>query len=142
MSSKRYLLDTNVLSEGSKRMPNSGYLQWIQEVDDSLLYTSCLVLGEGLRGVLLIKDAYKRKQLNVYWHDICETFAAKSMPIDTDVAILWAQLSAACAKRGRTAPYIDLLLAAQALTFDMTLVSRNIKDFEQFKDLNIFCPWT
>ncbi len=141
-SQKGFLLDTNVLSEGSKRLPAAEYLKWLETVDDTLLYTSCLVIGEGLRGVLTAKDPVKRARLEIYWQSVTETFSGKSLPIDAEVCTIWAKLSAKASQRGHTAPYVDSLLAAQALHYNLTLVTRNVKDFEQFKDLAILSPWT
>ena len=62
---------------------------------------------------------------------------AKTLPVDTQVAERWGRLLAGAA---RPLPAIDGLLAATALHHDLTLVSRNLKDFSGLK-LDIINPW-
>lgn len=141
IGSDGFLLDTNVLSEGSKRSPPDGYLNWLEQVDDTVLDTSCLVINEGLRGVLLVKDSVQRNLLQAFWIEIVETFTGKTLPLDVEICSLWAILSADASIQGISAPYVDSLLVAQALHYNLTLVTRNSKDFEHFDDLITLNPW-
>lgn len=139
---KGYLLDTCALSEASKPRPDSGYLGWLDEVDETLLYTSCLVLGEIQKGIELCSDKAKHTQYAAVLIEIIEGFAGRISMVDVQTALTWGDLIAASQQTGKKPPAIDALIAAQCITLDLTLVTRNIKDFNGFSGLNIHCPWS
>jgi predicted nucleic acid-binding protein len=138
----KYLLDTNAISEAPKKEPNSGFMKWFTAVDELSLFSSCLVLGEIKKGICLISDGNKRKNFNVWLDEIIVRFDGRVIEIDNEVSLKWGELIATGQRLGKAYPVIDSLIAAQCLYHHLTLVTRNIKDFEQFSDLNVFCPWS
>lgn len=136
-----YLLDTNALSEASKKSPNQGFMNWFTEVDEHALFTSCLVLGEIQKGIALCADPDKQDQFKALLADITESLEGRVIGVDTQVALLWGQLSADGCRSGKTPPAIDALIAAQCVAHDLVLVTRNIKDFTQFARLKLCSPW-
>jgi len=137
-----YLLDTNALSEINKPHPNQAFMQWLDQVIASELYVSCITIGELYKGIELQPDTTKRKKLEQRTSEIMAAFEHRILVVDQNTAKLWAQLIARAAKKGRSAPVIDALIAAQCIQHQLTLVTRNTKDFEQFAELKVLCPWT
>ncbi|HEY1835211.1 MAG TPA: type II toxin-antitoxin system VapC family toxin [Candidatus Saccharimonadales bacterium] len=137
-----YLLDTNSLSEISKPQPNQGFMEWFERADSIDLYASCIAFGEIYKGIELLPDSAKRRRLEKRTAEILEVFGERMFMVDLDTAILWSQLMAQGLKNGRSAPAIDSLIAAQCLQHKMALVTRNVKDFEQFSGLQVYCPWS
>jgi len=137
-----YLLDTNALSEAPKRIPDSGFMEWFTATDELSLFTSCLVLGEIKKGISLSTDRGKRESFNTWLDKVIDGFDGRVVDLDKEVALLWGELIAAGQRLGKTPPVIDTLIAAQCIHHRLTLVTRNVKDFEQFSDLKILCPWS
>ncbi len=137
-----YLIDTNTFSEGIKKRPNKGVIAWLEAIDQQQLFTSCLVVGELYRGVELAKNHDHRAKLETFAENIVESFAQRILLLDVEACQIWAKLFVDAQKIGKTPPSIDSLLAAQAIQHNLTLVTRNLKDFEQFSSLKILSPWT
>lgn len=137
-----YLLDTNALSEINKPKPNPGFMSWFEQSIATDLYLSCITVGEVYKGIALVAEESKRKQLEQHIKTIVSAFNTRILAIDTDTTLIWAELLAGSMKKGQTAPSIDALIAAQCLQRKLVLVTRNVKDFENFNGLEILCPWT
>ncbi len=133
-----YLIDTNVLSELRKKIPDSGVIEWFAQRPASTLFLSVLSLGEIRKGVEGITDEKRRLELLDWLEvDLPRFFSGRILPITIRVADEWGRL---LAKAGRPVPAIDSLLAATAVTHHFTLVTRNVRDFSGF-DLPIINPW-
>lgn len=134
-----YLIDTNVLSELRRRVPDANVARWLTERPATTLYLSVLTLGELRKGIeALPESARKRDLLDWLEVELPTFFAGRILPIDAPVADRWGRLVAAA---GRPLPAIDGLLAATALTHGMVLVTRNLKDF-QCEGLMVIDPWS
>lgn len=136
-----YLIDTNVLSELRRKQPDANVVAWFKQRPRQSLYLSVLTLGEIRKGIERL-DAVPgslRRQTLVDWleQDLPTFFLGRLLPVDPQVADRWGRLLASAA---RPLPAIDGLLAATALHHDMTLVSRNVKDFIGL-NLDIINPW-
>lgn len=134
-----YLIDTNVISETSRNKPSQTVQRWLEEIPSDQLYLSVLSLGEIRKGIEKLSAGNKKTQL-ITWLDqtLPNWFEHRLLPIDQAVAQRWGVLLATA---GRPLPAIDSLLAATALTFNLTMVTRNIDDFTM-PGLNIINPWT
>ena len=101
------------------------------------LFLSVLTLGELRTGVALKRrtDPVASNGLATWVEGIATNFADRILPIDTATALRWGELSA-----GGNPPVIDTLIAATALSRDLTLVTRNIKDF-QSSGVLLLDPW-
>ena len=133
----RYLLDTVTLSEPTKPRPDPGVLQWIGSTEPDAKYISILTIAEVRRGIALMRQrepgAAARLML---WLDAQRNlFADRVLPIGDAVADVWGELG-----RGRTLPVMDSLIAATALAHDLTLVTRNTRDFAGL-GVTLFNPW-
>ena len=132
-----YLLDTNVISETRKSRADAGVIAFLSAVGAEGLFLSVLTLGELRKGVALKRrtDPLAAIELGMWVEGIETNFADRILPIDSATALRWGELSA-----GRSLPVIDMLIAATALNRDLTLVTRNTRDFESSGAL-LLDPW-
>lgn len=133
-----YLIDTNVLSELRRKEPDPQVVRWISQRPATTLHLSVLTLGELRKGIAALVDGDRKSRL-LDWLEVELTgfFAGRILPIDATTADHWGRLMA---QAGRPLPAIDSLLAATALTHGLTLVTRNVKDF-QHPSLTVINPW-
>jgi predicted nucleic acid-binding protein len=140
---KGFLVDTNVLSEFSRRgAPDQRVKSWLGAATPGTLYVSVLTLAEIRRGIELLPPSKRRDQLE-HWleNDLLEPFDdANVLPVTKGIGDRWAALSARAQQKGIQPSVIDGLLAATALEHDLTLVTRNVKDFEQL-GVGLFNSW-
>lgn len=133
-----YLIDTNILSELSRKSPNAAVVEWFAERPAGRLHLSVLSLGEIRKGIESLPSG-KRKSRLVDWleTELPAFFGERVLPVDIQVADRWGRL---VAQVGRPVPAIDSLLAATALHHDLALVTRNVRDFA-YPGLEIINPW-
>ena len=134
-----FLLDTNVLSELRKGpRANETVRAWDKSVDDDARFTSIIVIAELLKGaeVRRPKDPAGGAALDRWANRVIANFAERILPVDLQVATVWARLMAP-----RSRPPLDILIAATALAHGFTLVTRNVSDFEG-TGVTLLNPWT
>lgn len=132
-----YLLDTNVVSEMRTGRSGPNVLVFFDSVDERSLYVSVLTLGELRKGVAMRrkKDPDAANTL-ANWVDITErNLGPRILGIDAATARLWGELSAQ-----RTRSVIDTLIAATAITHNLTLVTRNTRDVQD-TGVRVLNPW-
>lgn len=124
-----YLLDTNILSETRRRLPNPRVLTWIESVPERRLHTSVLVIGEIQRGVRHRARTDRAAALRdeLWLGELIEFYGLEQriVPVGLQDVLAWGRITA----DGKV-PHIDGLLAAQALVRDWVVVTRNTRDFE------------
>jgi predicted nucleic acid-binding protein len=125
-----FLLDTNCISELVRVKPDRGVMEWMDAADESLLYLSVLTLGEIRIGLASLAQGKRRTRLETWLElELQARFARRILFIDAPVADRWGLLAAQARVKGATLPIIDGLLAATALHYNLTVVSRNAADF-------------
>jgi toxin FitB len=125
----RFLLDTNVISEGLKPRPNPGVTAWGLQQSAQDLFVSALSFGEIRRGVELRFHDARRARIDDWLSNILPIqFRGRILPVDEEVALEWGRISAQGQQQGRVLPAVDGLLVATALVHGMTLVTRNERD--------------
>ena len=136
-----YLLDTNVISELVRPQPAPEVIAWMEATDEATLYLSVLTLGEIRGGVARLAPGKRRTSLETWLKIHLRTrFEGRIIPIDAGVADRWGVLSAEAKRKGKALPVIDGLLAATAIHHDLTLVSRNARDFAHTQ-ASVLNPW-
>jgi predicted nucleic acid-binding protein len=137
----RYLLDTNVISEPFKRVPEKKVVDWFAAQSALDLCISVLTLGELTMGFELAPAGKRRDDLqNWVTQDLPRRFVGRLLPVDEVVAREWGQLSAEGRAQGRELPAIDGLLLATARVHDLTLVTRNQRDCAG-RGVPVLNPW-
>lgn len=137
----RYLLDTNVLSEGTRPNPDANLLAWMKAQSTLDLAISPLTLGEIQQGVRRLPASAKRTRLAVWLAvDLSRQFAGRILPVDEQVARAWGALSADGRASGRPLPVIDGLLLATAQVHGLALVTRNERDCAD-RGVDLLNPW-
>ncbi len=118
-----YLLDTMVVSEPTKTQPHPEVDAWIRAQLPQHVFISVLSYGEVLFGIRRLPPGPRQTRL-VNWHreSLSAFFADRVLDVDLNVADVWSGMRAAMK---RTIAPIDGLIAATALSHDLTLVSRN-----------------
>ena len=136
-----YVLDTNVLSELRKLRlgkADANVAAWTESVDAADLFVSAITVMELELGVLSIerKDAAQGALLRSWLEQhVLPEFSERTLPIDTAVAQRCARLHVPD-KHGER----DALIAATALVHGMTVVTRNVADFEP-TGVAVVDPW-
>ncbi len=137
-----FLLDTNCVSEVVRRRPDPAVLEWMESAGEALLYLSVLTIGEIRKGVAGLPPGRKRTHLETWLEvELQGRFAGRILPIDAAVASRWGLLAAEARRKSKALPVIDGLLAATALHYNLTVVSRNAADFA-IAQLPVLNPWT
>ena len=133
-----YLIDTNVLSELRRKQPDERVLAWMQDRPRQSLFLSVLTLGEIRKGIEPLDDPARRQKLLDWLEvDLPNYFVGRMLAVDASTADRWGRLIASAP---RPLPAIDGLLAATALQHDLTLVTRNTRDFSGV-EVRLINPW-
>lgn len=137
-----YLLDTNVISElRKKEKANQGVITFFQHLNRSNTnaFLSAVTLGELRRGIELIrhrKDFTQANLLENWFSTILTDYSDKILPIDQDIAQLWGRL-----RVPNPSNELDKLIAATAILYDLTVVTRNVTDFLE-TGAKVYNPFT
>jgi len=136
-----FLLDTNCISEVVRTKPEPRVLHWMAAADESLLYLSVLTLGEIRKGIAGLPQGKRRTHLETWLElDLQARFSGRILAIDAPIADRWGLLAAEAKRKGRALSAIDGLLAATALHYNLTIVSRNVSDF-MHTPAAVLNPW-
>ena len=124
-----YLIDTNVISELRKgAKANAGVVQFIETVDADTMYLPVQALGELRKGIEIIRlrrDIDQALRLEQWLGMIVETYGDRILDFDRECAQMWGRLMAQ-----RPQHPIDRQIAAIAVLYDFTVVTRNVRDFD------------
>jgi predicted nucleic acid-binding protein len=136
-----WLLDTDVLSELRRLKPNRKVLAFVAAQPLDLLHVNTITLAEIRFGIELVNDATRRAELNDWLaHKVRPMFKHRVLDVTEDVMFKWRLLVEDGRKVGHTFSQPDLIIAATALHHGLTLVSRDVLDFEK-AGVPVLNPW-
>jgi toxin FitB len=123
-----YLLDTNIVSELRRARPHGAVIAWLRDIRDEDLHVSAVTIGEVQSGIEITReqDEAKAAEIEAWLEQVTETYNVISM--DARAFRSWARLM-----HRRTDDLIeDAMIAATAAVHNLTVVTRNVRDFEVF----------
>lgn len=125
---KKYLIDTNIISELRKPRPHGAVIAWVETIPDEYLFISSVTIGEIQAGIEITRerDAEKADAIELWLDQVAVTY--NIIPMDTKAYRCWAKLM----HRQSDSLYEDAMIAAIAISNDLTVATRNIRDFSGF----------
>ncbi|MBI4663414.1 MAG: type II toxin-antitoxin system VapC family toxin [Verrucomicrobia bacterium] len=133
-----WLVDTDLLSERAKLQPDPRVLEWLKD-NASEIYTSSHVIGELQAGISLLPEGTKRRALESWLKRLIEAMEGRILNFNTSVANVWGRQEAEFARQGCLMPMPDSFIAATARRHNLTIATRNTKDYER-PGLKVFNP--
>jgi toxin FitB len=136
-----FLLDTNVISEWAGRRPEPNVVSWLAEADEDRIFVSVIAFAEIRRGIELMAAGKRREPLTQWLaEELPARFADRIVTIDQHATEAWGVVMARAHKMGETLGSIDAFAAAIATAHDLTLVTRNVRDFKS-AGIRLLDPW-
>lgn len=133
-----FLLDTNVVSEMTKRTPHARVVAFLTERDDCWL--SVIIVHELEFGIQLLPQGRRRLDLEATLRTILAEYESHILPLGRQ-EMEWAATFRARARRaGRALDLGDALIAGTAKVRELAIATRNTRDFE-YLDLDVANPW-
>ena len=136
-----FLLDTNVISEWVKARPDRGVVAWLAAVDEDQVFISVVTLAELRYGIERMTAGSRRNQLTQWsLEELPLRFEGRVLSINHIIADIWGKIVARSEAAGRPIGAMDAFIAATAEVHDLTLITRNVSDFETSINA-IINPW-
>ena len=122
-----YLLDTDVISELRRRRRNRNVVAWISNVSAADLFLSVVTIGEIELGIARqrVRNPSFAKDLADWLELTLRAYEERILPLTVGIARRWGRLAAQLGNK-----QLDLAIAATALEHGLTVVTRNVSDFE------------
>ena len=127
----KYLIDTCVVSELSKKRPSESVLRWFESVEEDELLVSSVTIGELRKGIEMLADEDARRlSLEAWYNSVVSSFGHRIIQYDQEIAVEWGRIVGRAMREGNPRSPLDMQIAATAFKFGMTLVTRNIRDMQ------------
>ena len=137
-----FLLDTNVVSEWTKPRPDPGVVDWLADADEDRIFISVVTLAELRHGIERLAPGARRDRLDVWLtQEVPLRFEERLLDVDAETANMWGRIMARGQAVGRPPSAMDAFIAAVTLRHDMTLITRNVSDFETL-GVRYLNPWS
>ena len=134
-------LDTKVLSETLKPLPNAAVVAWMAAQPRSTLFTTTVVEAEILYGVAVLADGARKTQLQAALKAIfTEDLSGQVIPFDRDCAEAYAGIAANRKNSGQPISQFDAMIAAATASRGAMLATRNLRDFADC-GIRLINPW-
>jgi predicted nucleic acid-binding protein len=137
-----YLVDTNVISVAARAEVHRGLAAWMNKHSDTL-YLSAITVAEIEDGIAKLRregSGKRAKALTDWLETLLHLYADRILPFDIPVARIAGVFSDDARGRGRPVGFPDLAIAATAKVHELTLLTRNLKDFDFF-DIRVHDPF-
>jgi len=135
------LLDTNVISEPLRRVPDARVIDWIDAQSLETLYLSVITVAELRFGVATLPVGKRRDALQTSLENqILPLFAGRVRPFELDCTTAYAELMAKAKSAGLAIAAADGYIAAIAATNRFSVATRDVSPF-QAAGINVINPW-
>lgn len=135
------LLDTNVISELMRPVPEAAVVAWLNSQDASRLALSTISIAEISYGVQCLQDSLRRRLLSERFDQLLRRgFAYRILDFDQSAARIYGEIMAHRRAIGRPVSVLDAQIAAIARTHHLAIATRNTSDFEE-TGLELINPW-
>ena len=137
----RYLLDTCVFSDLVKAQPQQSVVDWILSCNEDQMYVSVLTFGEIQKEIAMLNDELRKDRLQ-HWldKDLQQRFSGRILGITAEVVLTWGVLQGDSELKGKVIASIDGLFVAIAKVYNLTIVTRKIKDMNSL-GISHLNPW-
>ena len=135
------VLDTNVISELTRRAPDPGVLAWLDSLEISEVATTAVTAAELRYGLARLPDGHRKRELAAVIRGILvEDFYGRILPFDERASVRYAEVVAGRDRIGRPVGVADAQIAAICRDAGATLATRNTADFEE-TGIELIDPW-
>ncbi|MBU2760432.1 type II toxin-antitoxin system VapC family toxin [Acidithiobacillus sulfurivorans] len=134
------ILDTNVVSEAMKPVPEVTVRAWLNNQVAETLFLSSITLAELLFGIRALPTGKRKNMLDYALSQLLELFNDRVLPFDTDAARHYANLAVSAKNSGRGFPTPDGYIAAIAVSRGFIVASRDTAPF-QAAGVGVINPW-
>jgi hypothetical protein len=137
------LLDTNVVSELMRPVPDLGVVAFLDSYPESDVWISAVTVAEICMGIALLPGGKRKDILYAAAEKMfAEDFYARCLPFDCEAGREYARITKERREKGRPVSVEDAQIAAVAVIGGLVLVTRNTSDFLEISGLQIINPWT
>lgn len=134
------LLDTNVISEAMKPVPDDAVRAWLDEQAAETLYLSSVTIAELLFGIGALPAGKRKDRLTEALDGVMELFADRILPFDIAAARHYADLAVKARTAGKGFPTPDGYIAAIAASRGFTVATRDTSAFDA-AGVAVINPW-
>lgn len=136
-----FLVDTNVISEILRATPDAQVAAWSRQLTKQSAFLSVVSLGELRKGLTIMPEGARRAQLEKSIEEMLPIwFSGRILPVTQSIAERWGILAGQRQGKGRPLGVPDGQIAATAFEHGLTVVTRNVRDFEDL-GVSILNPW-
>ena len=136
-----WLVDTNVISELRRPRPDPRVVAFMATQPLESLHVSVVTVAEIRFGIERQADAVVRVELADWLAQrVRPLFGERVLPLSEDALLRWRLLEEEGRRSGHTWPQPDLLIAATALQYGLTVVTRDVKGFVRAR-VPVLDPW-
>ena len=137
----RFVLDSNVVSELMRNVPNAEVLGWMDDLPTSELFVTAITEAEVRTGIAILPEGARRRGLaDAAERTLGGLFAGRVLPFDGGAARAYADIAAASRAAGRPISQSDCQIAAIARSRGMAVATRNVRDFSE-TGVEVIDPW-
>lgn len=134
------VLDTNVLSEPLKSIPEQKVVEWLDNQSAETLYITAISRAELRLGVLRLPDGKRKNALSARVERVLELFTDRTLAFDSAAGDRLAAIAAECEKIGKPAVAPDACIAACAAAHGFAVATRNLNHFRHL-GVRVIDPW-
>lgn len=135
------VLDTNVVSEATRKEADQGVTEWFERNDPDALWLTSTTVSELLLCVARMPAGPRRNTLRDHYSRIFAAFEGRTLSFESRSAVIFGDLVAERLASGRQISREDAQIASGCIATGAALATRNIKDFKGIPGLELINPW-